>query len=135
MAESHKAVLDREQSVKDAKRFNDSLDLLNVLLDYGTNLIPRAFVSSPRDLKDFCIIFVQLRQFLAHLDGVVTLATARGQERDRSDKREFLPFHLIRSAFRLSRQLKSPEVCDFVTGLQVRALPGAYQVPEPIGWR
>src|SRR5271165_5299240 len=76
MAESHKAVLDREYAVETAKHFKDSLDLLNDLLDYGTNLIPRAFVSSPRDLKAICIIFVQLRQFLVHLDGVVTLATA-----------------------------------------------------------
>jgi|SRR5271165_5573369 len=76
MAESHKAVLDREYAVETAKHFKDSLDLLNDLLDYGTNLIPRAFVSSPRDLKAICIIFVQLRQFLVHLDGVATLATA-----------------------------------------------------------
>ena len=76
MAESHKAVLDREYAVETAKHFKDSLDLLNDLLDYGTNLVPRAFVSSPRDLKAICIVFVQLRQFLVHLDGVATLATA-----------------------------------------------------------
>ena len=33
-------------------------------------------MSSPRDLKAICIVFVQLRQFLVHLDGVATLATA-----------------------------------------------------------
>ena len=40
MAESHKAVLDREYAVETAKHFKDSLDLLNDLLDYGTNLGP-----------------------------------------------------------------------------------------------
>jgi hypothetical protein len=76
MGKSHKAVLDRENAVEAAKHFKDSLDLLNDLLDYGTYLVPRAFVSSPRDLKAICIIFFQFRQFLVHLDGVATLATA-----------------------------------------------------------
>jgi len=56
-----------------ASHFKDAINLLNELLDYGTNLIPRAYTSSPKDLKAICVIFVQLRQFLEHLDGVATL--------------------------------------------------------------
>ena len=76
MSDSHKGVLDREYALETAKHFKDALDLLNELLDYGTALVPRAFVSSPRDLKAICVIFVQLRQFLVHLDGAAVLAAA-----------------------------------------------------------
>jgi len=74
--ESHKAVLDREFAIEAAKHFKDALGLLNELIDYGTSLVPRAFVSSPRDLKAICVIFVQLRQFIVHLDGVAILGAA-----------------------------------------------------------
>ncbi|HXP45791.1 MAG TPA: DUF5677 domain-containing protein, partial [Terriglobales bacterium] len=74
--ESHKSVLDRGFAVEAAKHFKDALGLLNELIDYGTSLIPRAFVSSPRDLKAICVIFVQLRQFIVHLDGVAILGAA-----------------------------------------------------------
>jgi len=77
MSEPYKAVLDREYAVQTAQQhFKDAVDLLNELVDYGTNLIPRAFVSSPRDIKAICVIFVQLRQFLEHLDGVAILIAA-----------------------------------------------------------
>jgi hypothetical protein len=75
MGDSHKAVLDREYAIATAKHFEDSLDLLNELIDYGTMLVPRAFISSPRDLTAICAIFVQLRQFLVHLDGVAILGS------------------------------------------------------------
>ena len=71
--ESHKAVLDREFAIEGANPFKDALELLNELIDYGTNLVPRAFLSSPRDVKAICVIFVQLRQFIVHLDGVAIL--------------------------------------------------------------
>ena len=38
MMKSHKHVLNREDAVEAAKHFKDALDLLNELLDYGTNL-------------------------------------------------------------------------------------------------
>src|SRR5450756_2361191 len=69
MSETHKGILDREYANEAAKHFQESLALISDLLDYGTFLVPRAFVSSPRDLKATCLIFVQLRQFLVHLDG------------------------------------------------------------------
>jgi hypothetical protein len=59
-----------------ASHFKDAINLLTDLLDYGTSLIPRAYTSSPKDLKAICVLFVQLRQFLEHLDGVATLLAA-----------------------------------------------------------
>lgn len=77
MSEAHKAVLNREYAVQTAQQhFKDAVELLNELVDYGTNLIPRAFVSSLKDIKAICVIFVQLRQFLEHLDGVAILIAA-----------------------------------------------------------
>ena len=76
MSETHKGILDREYANEAAKHFQESLALISDLLDYGTFLVPRAFVSSPRDLKATCLIFVQLRQFLVHLDGTTILAAA-----------------------------------------------------------
>ena len=69
MSDSDKAVLDREYATQTAAHFGDALRLINELVDYGTSLVPLAFTNSPRDLKAICIIFVQLRQFLVHLDG------------------------------------------------------------------
>ena len=76
MSDSDKAVLDREYATQTAAHFGDALRLINELVDYGTSLVPLAFINSPRDLKAICIIFVQLRQFLVHLDGAATLASA-----------------------------------------------------------
>jgi hypothetical protein len=68
MSVSDKAVLDREYATQTAAHFGDALHLINELVDYGTSLVPLAFINSPRDLKAICIIFVQLRQFLVHLE-------------------------------------------------------------------
>ena len=72
----HKHLLDRDDAIAMAANFQDAIDLVNELVNYGTNLVVRAFASSHRDLKAICVLFVQLRQFLTHLDGVsVLLAT------------------------------------------------------------
>jgi Family of unknown function (DUF5677) len=76
MSDSDKAVLDREYATQTAAHFGDALRLINKLIDYGTSLVPLAFTNSPRDLKAICIIFVQLRQFLVHLDGAAILSSA-----------------------------------------------------------
>jgi hypothetical protein len=73
--EAHKYVLDRDGSAEMAAHFRESTELLTELIDYGTNLLVRAFTSSKRDLKAVCVLFVQLRQFLTHLDGLATLLT------------------------------------------------------------
>jgi hypothetical protein len=50
--------------------------LLNELLDYGTQLLPKALENSPKDIKAVCVIAVQLRQVLTHLDGMTVLIAA-----------------------------------------------------------
>lgn len=76
MDDSYKPLLNREYAANMVLHFSDSTTLLNEVLDYGSFLLPRAYGSSPRDTKALCLIFVELRQFLAHLDGVAALASA-----------------------------------------------------------
>jgi hypothetical protein len=76
MNNSYKAILDREYGSQSAQHFKDSVDVLNEVLNYGSQLLPKAIERSPRDVKAVCIIFVQLRQVLAHLDGIAVLVTA-----------------------------------------------------------
>ncbi|MBI5683759.1 MAG: hypothetical protein HZC54_01635 [Verrucomicrobia bacterium] len=76
MSDSHKAVLHREQATEQAKEFNDLTSLLKEVIDYGTDLIPRAYANSPKDGKAACLIFILLRQCLMHLDGVEILVLA-----------------------------------------------------------
>ena len=76
MSDSYKPILDQEYAAEISQQFKDSLNLLDEVLDYGTFLLPRAFGSSPRDVKAICLVFVQFRQFLTHLDGVVNLLKA-----------------------------------------------------------
>jgi hypothetical protein len=69
----HKHLLDCDGAMEMAANFQDAIDLLNELVSYGTNLVVRAFTSSDRDLKAICVLLVQLRQFLMHLDGIAIL--------------------------------------------------------------
>jgi len=71
--DAYKGLLERDAAVGMAAHFKDAHDLLNELVDYGTNLVVRAFDSSKRDLIAVCVLFVQLRQFLMHLDGITIL--------------------------------------------------------------
>src|SRR5437016_4304960 len=71
--DAHKALLERDAAAAMAAQFQDAIDLLKELVNYGTNLIVRAFGSSKRDLLAVCVLFVQLRQFLTHLDGITIL--------------------------------------------------------------
>jgi hypothetical protein len=71
--DAHKGLLEREAAVEMANQFRDAVDLLDELVNYGTNLVVRAFHSSKRDLIAVCVLFVQLRQLLMHLDGITIL--------------------------------------------------------------
>jgi len=73
--QAYKPILDREGAIEMAGNFSDLIELVYEVVDYGTNLIPRAYTSSDRDLKAICLIFVQLRQFITHLDGISLLLT------------------------------------------------------------
>jgi hypothetical protein len=60
--DAHKHLLDRDGAMAMAANFHDAIDLVNELVNYGTNLVVRAFASIDRDLKAICVLFVQLRQ-------------------------------------------------------------------------
>jgi hypothetical protein len=74
--QAYKPILDRDQGVEMSENFNDVIELLYELVDYGTNLIPRTFYDSPRDLKAICLLFDQAAQFVMHLDGITQLITS-----------------------------------------------------------
>jgi hypothetical protein len=71
--DAHKGLLERDRAVAMASQFKGAVELLTELVNYGTNLVVRAFHSGKRDLIPICILFVQLRQFLMHLDGITIL--------------------------------------------------------------
>ncbi|HEY5998850.1 MAG TPA: DUF5677 domain-containing protein [bacterium] len=66
----YKALIDRDKTLVE---FNTHFQQLGVMLrdmvNYGTQLIPRCFVSSGRKLPDAIAIGVLLRQIIAMLDG------------------------------------------------------------------
>jgi len=72
---AHRGILDREASVKSANNYNFAFNLINELLDYGIDLLPKAYDNSPHDTKALCLICVQFRQTLAHLDAIAILAS------------------------------------------------------------
>lgn len=66
-----KALIDRSKVVSDVKEhLSPWTALINDITNYGTNLIPRCFSSSGRDLKDIVVLAVLLRQAVAMLDGI-----------------------------------------------------------------
>jgi hypothetical protein len=74
MNDSYKAILDREYGSQSAQHFKDSVDVLNEVLNYGSQLLPKAIERSPRDVKAVCIIgyFADEREggaggFLGHM--------------------------------------------------------------------
>src|SRR5689334_9665827 len=70
-------LLEREKATSDVRRaFPDQLKLLRDVVNYGTNLIPRSFNSSDKELKDLVVIGILLRQVVAMLDSVEVLLSA-----------------------------------------------------------
>jgi hypothetical protein len=59
-----KPMLDRDRVVADIKKnLNPWIDLLADITNYGSNLIPRCFISSKRTLKDAVVIAILLSSF------------------------------------------------------------------------
>ena len=74
--ESFKYILNRDESVNAIKdHFQDTENLLKNVVDYGTNLIPRCFRQSDRQLEDVVIIAVLLKHIVSMLDGVQALTS------------------------------------------------------------
>jgi len=70
----YEAILDRKKHKQDFdEHFADVKKLLQDIVNYGSNLMPRCFVSSERKLEDAIIIGVLLRQVVAMVDAAEVL--------------------------------------------------------------
>jgi len=71
-----KTILDRDVSLGHInEHFIDQVHLLRELVNYGTNLIVRCFISSDRQLTDMIVLGNLLKQVVAMLDAVEILIT------------------------------------------------------------
>jgi len=69
-----KPLLDPETVTADIEQhLRPWTDLIRDITNYGSNLIPRCFVSSDRSLKDAVVLAILLRQVVAMLDSVAIL--------------------------------------------------------------
>ena len=67
-------VLDREKTEADVRRhFAKQIDLLVDLVNYGSNLIPRAYDSSAKKLEDIVVVAILLKQVVSMIDAVEVL--------------------------------------------------------------
>ncbi len=70
----YSAIIDRKKNIRDFnKNFSDIRGLLKDIVNYGSNLIPRCFVTSERKLEDAIIIGAFLRQVVAMVDAAEIL--------------------------------------------------------------
>jgi hypothetical protein len=69
-----KTIIDREKHKRDFdEHFTEVETLLRDIANYGSNLIPRCFVSSKRKLEDAIIIGTLLKQVVAMVDAAELL--------------------------------------------------------------
>jgi hypothetical protein len=74
--ESFKYILNRKEPVEAInEHFRDAVNLIQSVVDYGTNLIPRCFKSSERKLEDIVILAVLLKHIVSMLDGLEVLVS------------------------------------------------------------
>ena len=74
-SEPHKILLDRDlYAAFIREEFSDTTDLIEELVNYGSNLVPRCYVSSEQKLHDIVVIWNFLKQGVALLDGIHVLA-------------------------------------------------------------
>ena len=73
--EPHDAILDRTLfRVQIADSFAPQINLLEQLVNYGTNLLPRCFVSSDRGIPDTVAILGFLKHAVTSLDAIHILS-------------------------------------------------------------
>src|SRR5690349_613502 len=71
------ALLDREAAIRDvARALGKHLELLRDMTNYGSNLVVRAYHSSPMGMSDLVVCGVLLKQVVAMLDSVEVLLSA-----------------------------------------------------------
>ena len=69
-----KSIIDRERHEKDAKQYlSKNINFLTDLVNYGSNLIPRAYDSSNKRLEDIIVIAVLLKQVISMIDAIEVL--------------------------------------------------------------
>jgi hypothetical protein len=74
--ESYKYILNRKEPVEAInEHFRDAISLIRNVVDYGTNLIPRCFRNSGRNLEDIVILAVLLKHIVSMLDGLDVLVS------------------------------------------------------------
>jgi hypothetical protein len=72
--ESLKYILNRDDVVNEIKaHFQDAIKLIQGVVDYGTNLIPRCFAKSDRRLEDVVILGVLVKHIVSMMDAVDVL--------------------------------------------------------------
>lgn len=70
----YQALIDRDTSVAQLnKNFSEILEVLRDVVNYGSNLVPRCFVSSKRTLEDAIVLGVLVRQAIAMFDAIEIL--------------------------------------------------------------
>lgn len=68
---AHKEILDREEALRIvAEHFRETDSLLQEMVNYGTNLLPRAAVSGNKDLTDSIVIGVFLKHAVLLADSI-----------------------------------------------------------------
>ena len=73
----HRTFLDRDAAAKAiAGGYGPQLDMLTDMVNYASNLIPRAYNSGDKKLRDVIVCFVLLKQFASMVDAVEVLARA-----------------------------------------------------------
>ncbi len=71
-----KLIIDRERQENDVRKyFSKHIELLIDLVNYGSNLVPRAFDSSEKKLADITVILVLLKQVISMVDAVEVLVS------------------------------------------------------------
>ena len=69
-----KLIIDREKHEQDAKKyFSAHIDMLVDLVNYGSNLIPRAYDSSNKKLEDAIVIGVLFKHVVSMIDAISIL--------------------------------------------------------------
>ena len=71
--DSHRGLLDREAVLKDAEQFRPQLELLEEMVNYGTNLIVRCYLGSEKKYRDLVVLTCLTRQIFTMLDGAHVL--------------------------------------------------------------
>ena len=73
----HPAILNRDEATKVAlKHFTKQLALLRDLANYGSNLVVRAYDSSPKKMTEVVVCGVLLKQIVAMVDAVEVLLSS-----------------------------------------------------------